>query len=186
MTLIILAVIVLIVLLVLIGIYNRLVGLRQNCNQGSADIDTLLKQRHDLVPNLVATVQGYAAHEKAALEAVITARGKAIGASSPAESAAAEGVLSGALKGLFALSEAYPDLKANVNFQTLQHELSEVEDKLAASRRAYNAATADYNGATEAFPAVLFARAMGFQPRSFWELAEDERKQLGTAPQVSF
>ena len=186
MTLIIFAVIVLVLLLVLIGIYNRLVGLRQNCNQGWADIDTLLKQRHDLIPNLVATVQGYAAHEKSALEAVIAARAKAMGAGSPGDSAAAEGVLSGALKNLFALSEAYPDLKANANFQTLQHELSDVEDKLAASRRAYNAAAADYNGATEAFPAVLFASAMGFAPRPFWELEAGERAALGAPPTVAF
>jgi LemA protein len=175
-----------VIALVLIGIYNRLVGMRQNCNQGWADIDAQLKQRHDLVPNLVATVQGYAAHEKSTLDAVIAARNSAVSASSPGAAAAAEGALSGALKNLFALSENYPDLKASANFQTLQNELSDVEDKLAASRRAYNAASADYNTAREGFPAVLFAGALGFGPRAFWELGDGERAVAGVAPEVKF
>ena len=172
--------------MMLIGVYNGLVRRRQNCNQGWADIDAQLKQRHDLIPDLVETVKGYAAHEKTTLDAVIAARGKAMGAGTPTETAAAEGQLSGALKGLFALSEAYPDLKASANFQTLQHELADVEDKLSASRRAYNAASADYNGAREAFPAVLFAASMGFAPRIFWELNDDERLIAGVAPTVKF
>jgi LemA protein len=171
---------------VLITIYNGLVGKRQNCNQGWADIDAQLKQRHDLIPNLVETVKGYATHEKATLEAVIVARGKAMGATTPADAAAAEGQLSGALKSLFALGEAYPDLKANTNFQTLQHELSDVEDKLAASRRAYNAAAADYNGAREGFPAIMFASAMGFSARPFWELDDGDRALASAAPEVKF
>ncbi len=172
--------------LIAIMIYNRLVGLRQNVRQGWADIDAQLRQRHDLIPNLVSTVQGYATHEKSTLDAVISARNSALGAANPAAAAAAENGLSGALKNLFALAENYPDLKANQNFQTLQHELSDVEDKLAASRRAYNAATADYNGARQAFPAVLVAGPMGFADEKFWELSDDERPAISAAPEVKF
>ena len=172
--------------LVAIVIYNRLVGLRQNVRQGWADIDAQLRQRHDLIPNLVSTVQGYATHEKTTLDAVISARNSAIGAASPASAAVAEASLSGALKNLFALAENYPDLKANQNYQTLQHELADVEDKLAASRRAYNAVTADYNSARQAFPAVLFAGALGFGEEKFWELGTDERPTISAAPQVKF
>jgi LemA protein len=120
----------------LIGIYNRLVALRQNCNQAFADIDVQLKQRHDLIPNLVETVKGYAAHEKGTLEAVIQARNAAVNAEKtgdPKAMGAAEGVLGAALGRLIALSEAYPDLKANTNFQQLQNELSDIENKLAAA-----------------------------------------------------
>jgi LemA protein len=172
--------------LAIIFIYNRLVGLRQNCRQGWADIDAQLKQRHDLIPNLVETVKGYAAHEKSTLDAVIIARNSAMSARNPAEAASAEGGLSGALKNLFALSESYPDLKANANFQTLQHELADVEDKLAASRRAFNAAAADYNGSREAFPAVLIAGSLGFAEQGFWELSAADRPAIEAAPQVKF
>jgi LemA protein len=167
-------------------IYNRLVGLRQNVRQGWADIDAQLRQRHDLIPNLVNTVQGYATHEKSTLDAVITARNSALGAANPAAAASAEAGLSGALKNLFALAENYPDLKANQNFQTLQHELSDVEDKLSASRRAYNAVTADYNGARQAFPAVMFAGTFGFGEEKFWELGAEERPAISAAPEVKF
>jgi LemA protein len=169
--------------LIAILIYNRLVGLRQNVRQGWADIDAQLRQRHDLIPNLVSTVQGYATHEKSTLDAVISARNSALGAANPTAAAAG---LSGALKNLFALAENYPDLKANQNFQTLQHELADVEDKLAASRRAYNAVTADYNGARQAFPAVLFAGAFGFGEEKFWELGAEERPAISAAPEVKF
>jgi LemA protein len=166
--------------LIAIVIYNRLVGLRQNVRQGWADIDAGLRQRHDLIPNLVSTVQG------STLDAVISARNSALGAANPAAAATAEAGLSGALKNLFALAENYPDLKANQNFQTLQHELADVEDKLAASRRAYNAVTADYNGARQAFPAVLFAGAFGFAEEKFWELGAEERPAISAAPEVKF
>jgi LemA protein len=172
--------------LMVVLIYNRLVGLRQNCRQGWADIDAQLRQRHDLIPNLVSTVQGYASHEKSTLDSVIAARNAALSARDPASMAAAEGGLTGALKGLFALAESYPDLKANQNFQTLQHELADVEDKLAASRRAFNAAAADYNGAREAFPAVLFSNTLGFNQQGFWELGADERPAIAAAPEVKF
>ena len=186
MMMVILLIAVAVVGLILILIYNHLVGLRQNCRQGWADIDAQLRQRHDLIPNLVATVQGYASHEKSTLDAVVAARNSAISASTPAAAAAAETGLSGALKNLFALSEGYPDLKANQNFQTLQNELADVEDKLAASRRAYNAASASYNGARESFPAVMFANSFGFGPQAFWELAGADRDEIAAPPKVGF
>jgi LemA protein len=180
-TIIIIGIIVLFAL-VLIGIYNRLVGLRQNCRQGAADIDAQLRQRHDLVPNLVATVKGYATHEQTTLDQVIEARNRA----STAPSAENEQQLSGALKGLLALGEAYPDLKASANFQALQGELADVEDKLAAARRALNAAAANYNTARESFPAVLLAGSLGFQPFEFSQLAAEERATVGSVPNVQF
>ena len=171
-----------IVVLLLVLTYNRLVGLRQNCKQGVADIDAQLRQRHDLVPNLVATVKGYAGHEAATFEKVTAARNAALAG----PTAQSEKALTGALNGLLALGEAYPELKASANFESLQGELSDVEDRLAAARRALNAAAARYNGAREAFPAVLFAGILGFQPMAFNELAGDERASVGAVPQVSF
>jgi LemA protein len=169
-----------------IVIYNRLVSLRQVTNQAWSDIDVQLKQRYDLIPNLVETVKGYATHEKETLDAVIKARNAAISASGPAEQAAAENVLSGALRQIFALAESYPDLKANTNFLQLQTELSDVENKIAASRRFFNNAVQEYNAATEQFPAVLFARSLGFQPRAFFEVPEAERATIQAAPKVGF
>jgi LemA protein len=168
--------------LVIIGIYNRLVSLRQTCRQGNADIDAQLRQRSDLIPNLVSTVKGYAAHEQETFEQVISARNRA----SSEGSAESEQALSGALGKLLALGEAYPDLKASANFQSLQGELAETEDKLAAARRALNAASAQYNAARESFPAVLFAGTLGFQPFAFNELADSERSTVGAVPAVTF
>jgi LemA protein len=166
--------------------YNGLVSLRQRCRQAFSDIDVQLKQRHDLVPNLVETVKGYAAHEKGTLEAVIKARNAAVSAQGPAAQAAAEGMLQGALRQIFALAEAYPDLKANQGFQQLQSELSDLENKIAASRRFFNNAAAEYNATRESFPAVLFAQSMGFGPQEFFNLDEAERKAVSAAPQVKF
>jgi LemA protein len=171
----------------LIGAYNTLVGLRQRTHQAFADIDVQLTQRHDLIPNLVETVKGYAAHERGTLEAVIAARNSAIGAgASPHEKAQAEGLLTGALGRLMALAEAYPDLKANANFQALQSDLSDIENKLAAARRFFNNAVSEYNAALQAFPALLFASSMGFQPREFFDVGEDGRKRLEAPPAVKF
>jgi len=170
----------------LIIIYNRLVALRQTAGQSWSDVDVQLKQRHDLIPNLVETVKGYAAHERGTLDAVVQARNAAISAGTPQAASAAEGALSGALRQLFALSEAYPDLKANQNFAQLQAELSDIENKIAASRRFFNNSVAEYNAATEQFPAVLFARGLGFTPRGFFELPEPEREAVQTAPTVKF
>ena len=166
--------------------YNGLVSLRQRCRQAFSDIDVQLKQRHDLVPNLVETVKGYAAHEKGTLEAVVKARNAAVSAQGPAAQAAAEGMLQGALRQIFALAEAYPDLKANQSFQQLQSELSDLENKIAASRRFFNNAAAEYNATRESFPAVLFAQSMGFGPQEFFNLDEAERKAVSAAPQVKF
>ena len=170
-------------LLMVIGIYNRLVGLRQNVRQGTADIDAQLRQRHDLIPNLVETVKGYAGHEAETLEAVIAARN--VAAKGSPNSGSEQG-LKIALDNLLALSEAYPDLKANTNFQELQRELADVEDKLAAARRALNAAVAQFNTAREAFPAVLFAGALGFQQADFNQLDDSERGTVDQAPKVTF
>jgi len=183
-TWIIIALIVIVVVWV-IAVYNGLVALRQRVNQSFADIDVQLKQRHDLIPNLVETVKGYAAHERGTLEAVVKARNTAMAAQGPAQAAAAENVLSGALRQLFALSESYPDLKANTNFQQLQAELTDIENKLAASRRFFNNAVQEYNTGIQRFPAVLLAGAFGFSPREFFDVGE-ERKALEQAPSVKF
>jgi len=168
-----------------ISVYNGLVAMRQRTNQAFADIDVQLKQRHDLIPNLVETVKGYAAHERGTLEAVVQARNAAIAAPGVEQKVAAENMLTGALGKLFALSEAYPDLKANQNFQQLQSEISDIENKLAASRRFYNNAVQEYNTGIQQFPAALFAGMFGFSQRTFFDLGE-ERAQLEQAPSVKF
>jgi LemA protein len=153
-----------------IMVYNGLVAMRQRVGQAYADIDVQLKQRHDLIPNLIETVKGYAAHEKSTLDAVVAARNAAQGAT---------GVL-------LALGEAYPDLKASANFQQLQVDLGNVEDKLAAARRFFNNAVGEFNAAIQAFPAVLFAPQMGFTEREFFDVGETARAQLEVAPTVKF
>ena len=167
----------------LIGIYNQLVGLRQNVRQGVADIDAQLRQRHDLIPNLVETVKGYASHEAGTLEAVIAARNTA--ADGEPNSGAEQGLTS-ALGNLLALGEAYPDLKANTNFQELQRGLSDIEDRLAAARRALNAAVARFNTAREAFPAVVFSGVLGFQEADFHRLDDSERGTVDQTPRIAF
>jgi LemA protein len=182
---IILLIVVVVLVVLLIGIYNRLVALRQNANQAFADIDVQLKQRHDLIPNLVETVKGYATHERGTLEAVIKARQTAVAAPSIDQKVQAENMLSGALRQLFALSESYPDLKANQNFQQLQGELSDIENKLAAARRFFNNAVQEYNTGIQNFPAVLIAGPLGFREHAFFDLGET-RAQVEQAPQVKF
>ena len=186
-TWIIIGVIVLLVLWVIM-IYNGLVAMRQRVNQAFSDIDVQTKQRHDLIPNLVETVKGYASHERGTLEAVVQARNAAVTAQSGgvAAQAAAENALTGTLRQLFALSEAYPDLKANQNFQQLQAELTDIENKLAASRRFFNNAVQEYNTGIQRFPAVLMAGMFGFAPHQFFDVGGDERKALDQAPQVKF
>lgn len=168
-----------------ISVYNGLVAMRQRTNQAFADIDVQLKQRHDLIPNLVETVKGYASHERGTLEAVIAARNTAVAAPGVEQKVAAENMLTGALGKLFALSEAYPDLKANANFQQLQSDLSDIENKLAASRRFYNNAVQEYNTGIQQFPAALFAGIFGFHERTFFDVGTD-RPQLDQAPSVKF
>jgi LemA protein len=168
-----------------IMVFNQLVAMRQRVGQAFADIDVQLKQRHDLIPNLVETVKGYAAHERGTLEAVVQARNTAIAAQGPAQQAAAENQLSGALRQMFALSEAYPDLKANQNFQQLQTEITDTENKIAAARRFFNNAVQEYNTGIQQFPAALFAPMMGFSQRTFFDVG-DERAVMEKAPEVKF
>ena len=167
------------------SVYNGLVAMRQRVDQSFADIDVQLKQRHDLIPNLVETVKGYASHERGTLEDVVKARNAALTAQGPAQVAAAEGQLTQALRGLLALSEAYPDLKANTNFQQLQTELSDIENKLAAARRFFNNSVQEYNTGIEQLPAALFAASLGFRRKEFFDLGET-RAQVEQVPSVKF
>jgi LemA protein len=177
--------VIVVLLLWIMMIYNQLVAMRQRVGQAFADVDVQLKQRHDLIPNLVETVKGYASHERGTLEAVVNARNTAMTAQGPAQQAAAENMLSGALRQLFALSEAYPDLKANQNFQQLQTEIADTENKIAASRRFFNNAVQEYNTGIQQFPAALFAAMLGFTERTFFDVGE-ERAVVEKAPQVKF
>jgi len=168
-----------------VTLYNNLVAMVQRTNQAFADIDVQLRQRHDLIPNLVEAVKGYAGHEHGTLEAVVKARNAAISAQGPDQKVAAENMLTGVLRQLFALAESYPDLKASANFMQLQTELGDIENKLAASRRFYNNAVSEYNSGIQQFPAVLFASSFGFGLKQFFDLGED-RKTVEQAPQVKF
>jgi LemA protein len=178
----------LLIVLVIIGFifvtyYNRLVKLRQTVRNAWSDIDVQLKRRHDLVPNLVETVKGYASHEKETLDAVIKARNSAISASGPAEAAAAENQLSGALRQLFALSESYPQLRAVEGFTELQSSLKEIEEAVQNSRRYYNAVVRDYNTTIEQVPSNIVANAFRFQPEEFFELEDRAEREV---PKVDF
>ncbi|PAW84373.1 MAG: hypothetical protein B9S33_11830 [Pedosphaera sp. Tous-C6FEB] len=165
-----------------VGIYNGLVGLRQAVKNAWAQIDVQLKRRHDLIPNLVATVKGYAKHESETLERVIAARARATSATTPADKIKAEGEVSSALARLLVVSEAYPDLKANANFTSLQGELTGTEDRIALSRQTYNDVVSKLNTGIQTFPAVLIAGMLGFKEEPFFEtpLAEKE------SPKVQF
>jgi LemA protein len=163
-------------------IYNGLVQLKVRAESAWSDIDVQLKRRHDLVPNLVETVKGYAAHEKGTFEAVVNARSRAMSAQSPAARAEAENILTGALKSLFALAEAYPQLRAAENFGQLQQQLSSIEDAIQNARRYYNAVVRDLNTKVLQFPSNVIARAFGFREREFFEISEAE----STVPGVSF
>src|ERR1700738_2444203 len=167
----------------LIATYNKLVRQRNQVDASWAQIDVQLKRRYDLIPNLVETVKGYAAHEKGTLEAVTQARNTAVAAQGPAQQAAAENMLSGALRQLFALSESYPDLKASANFQPLQAELTDIENKLAAARRFFNNAVQEYNTGIQQFPAVLLAGSLGFTPKEFFDVGVEDRKVLDKEPE---
>ncbi len=184
MTTVIVIVVVAVVLLVGVLLYNGLVRRRNQVDNAWSQIDVQLKRRLDLVPNLVETVKGYAAHERQALEAVIQARSASLAAapSGPAAQATADNMLSGALRQLFALSEAYPDLKANQNFLSLQEELSATEGRIAYARQFYNDSVLTYHNAIHQFPGLLVARLGGFREREFYE-AEDAAR---TAPDVRF
>jgi len=172
--------IILIALVVIVGLafmlsYNGLVGLRNKIEAAYAQIDVQLNRRHDLIPNLVETVKGYAAHESGTLEAVIQARNSAMAANSIEDKAEAENLISGALKSIFALSEAYPDLKANTNFQQLQAELSSTEDRIAYARQYYNDNVRAYNTKIQSFPSVVVANMFKFEERQYFQADDQSR-----------
>ncbi|MBR4516508.1 MAG: LemA family protein [Bacteroidaceae bacterium] len=185
-TLIAIAVVVVLLVLWVIGIYNNLVTLRNNRENAFANIDVQLKQRHDLIPQLVATVKGYAQHEKDLLEKVTAARTAAMNATSINEKIDAENALTHAMLNLRAVAEAYPDLKANQNFMQLQGEISDIENKLAAVRRYFNSATKELNSGVQHFPAVLFAGMFGFHAEPLFDLGDIERANLDKAPEIKF
>lgn len=171
--------------LAIIGIYNGLVRLNLQVDNAWADIDVQLKRRHDLIPNVVETVKGYAGHERQTLEAVVNARSKAVSAEAagPAERSQAEGALTTALRGLFALAESYPQLRAAENFAQLQGTLAQIEDALQNARRYYNAVVRDLNTRVRQFPSNLIAGMFGFRPREFFELPDVGQREV---PQVKF
>jgi LemA protein len=178
-----LAVVVVVVLYAIVA-YNRLVSLREQVRAAWAQIDVLLKRRHDLIPNLVETVKGYAAHERDTLERVVSARNAAVAArGDPAQASAAEGALGGALRQLFALAEAYPDLKANTNFGELQRELANTENQISAQRQGYNATVQHYNTSVLSFPNNLIAGPFGFTTQPFFEIQDAAQREV---PQVKF
>ena len=184
-TIVIIAVVVVIILAV-IGIYNNLVKLRNNRENAFADIDVQLKQRYDLVPQLVATVKGYAEHEKGLLESITAARSAAMSATSIDDKIKADQQLTSALAGLKVQVEAYPDLKANENFLQLQGELSDIENKLAAVRRYFNSATRELNNAVQTFPNNIFAGMFGFHKEAMYEIEASERTTVEKAPEIKF
>jgi len=175
---IIILVILVIILVVLIGMYNSLVQLRVRCDSAWSDIDVQLKRRHDLIPNLVETVKGYAAHEKGTFEDIAKFRSMAMQATSPADKAAAENQLTGALKTLFAVAENYPELKASEEFTQLQGSLNQTEDAIQNARRYYNAVVRDLNTRIQSFPTNILAGMFGFTQRQFFEAGAADREPV--------
>ncbi|MCK5080659.1 MAG: LemA family protein [Candidatus Moranbacteria bacterium] len=161
-----------------IGFYNGLIKLKNRVDEAWSDIDVQLKRRYDLIPNLIQTVKGYAKHEKEVLESVTEARTRAMGASDPKDQIEAENMLSETLKSLFAVSENYPDLKANENFLELQKELSDTENKIQASRRFYNGNVRDFNTKIQTFPNNMIAGTLNFKDRDFFEAGDEEKKNV--------
>jgi len=180
--LIVVLILVVLVVIYLVAAYNGLIRRRNQIENAWSQIDVQLKRRHDLIPNLVETVKGYAAHERETLDAVIKARNAAVAAGTPSEHAAAEGQLTGTLRQLFALGEAYPDLKANQNFLALQEELSATEGRVAYARQFYNDSVLEYNNKLQQFPTMYFARTLKFDRREYFEADEAAR----SAPAVDF
>ena len=183
---VIILVIVVLIALWAVGIYNNLVKLRNNRENAFANIDVQLKQRHDLIPQLVATVKGYADHEKEVLTRVTEARSAAMNATSINDKIQAENALTSALAGLKVSLEAYPDLKANQNFLQLQNEISYIENKLAAVRRFFNSATKELNNAVQTFPSNLLAGIFGFKKEPMFEVPQSERADIEKAPEIKF
>ncbi len=186
MPFIIFLVVIVIIVIWLISLYNRLVSLRNRRQNAFADIDVQLRQRHDLVPQLVETVKGYAGHEKEVLTKITEARSMAMAAKTIDDKIVAEQQLSTALQGLKVQVEAYPDLKANQNFLQLQEELSDIENKLAAARRFFNGATTEYNNAVETFPSNLIANNFGFKREIMFDLGTERREKMEEPPQIKF
>lgn len=172
------------VLVVAVYLFNRLVRLRNEVDTGWSNIDVQLRRRNELIPNLVETVKGYAAHERGVLQAVTEARAAVARASTPGEAGAADSLLGQALGRLFAVAEAYPDLKASQNFLQLQADLTDTEDKIAAARRYYNATVLAYNTATQTFPSLLLAGPFGFRPREFFAADEADRAPVAVELQA--
>jgi LemA protein len=181
--LIVIAVLIVLAVIYVIATNNSLIRLRNRAEEGFSDIDVQLKRRHDLIPNLVETVKGYASHERQVLENVTAARSTAVAASGPHAQAQAENALTGALRQLFAVAENYPDLKASRNFLELQNELTDTEDKIQAARRFYNMTVRDLNIKIESFPSSIIANSRGIQKRDFFELDEPADREV---PSVSF
>lgn len=169
-----------------VSLYNNLVKLRNNRENAFANIDVQLKQRHDLVPQLVATVKGYATHEREVLQRVTEARTAAMGATTINDKINAENALTSALAGLKVSLEAYPDLKASQNFMQLQNEIADLENKLAAVRRFFNSATRELNNAVETFPSNIFAKMFGFKKEPMFEVPQEERATYDKAPEIKF
>jgi len=176
--LVVLLVVIIVLALGVMGIYNSLVQARVSCDTAWSNIDVQLKRRHDLIPNLVETVKGYAAHEKTTLEDITKYRSMAMQATTPADKAAAENQLTGSLKSLFAVAENYPDLKASQQFTQLQGALSQTEDSIQTSRSGYNAAVQNLNTRVQSFPGSILAGMFGFQPRQFFEVAATDREPV--------
>ncbi len=171
----------------LAAMFNALVKLNQQASEAWSDITVQLKRRYDLIPNLINTVKGYATHEKSVFEDVTAARANAMSAQGPAEAAKAEGDFQKTMKSLFAVAEAYPDLKASQNFQELQAELTDTEDKIQASRRFYNGVVRDFNTKRKTFPTNIFAGMLGFrQDKEFFDVTEAEAATVQNAPEVKF
>lgn len=186
MTWIIVLIIVVLIAIWAVSLYNNLVKLRNNRENAFANIDVQLKQRHDLVPQLVGTVKGYADHEKEVFQRVTEARAAAMGAKTINEKVEAENALSGALAGLKVSLEAYPELKANQNFLQLQTEVADIENKLASVRRFFNSATRELNNAVETFPSNIFAKMFGFKKEPMFEVPQEQRAALDKAPEIKF
>ena len=186
MTLIIVLVVVVLLALWLIGQYNNLVRMRNNRENAFANIDVQLRQRYDLIPQLVATVKGYATHEKELLQRITEARSAAMGATNINDKIAADNQLTGALAGLKVQLEAYPDLKANQNFMQLQTEIADIENKLAATRRFFNSATRELNNAVQVFPSNIIAQMFGFHKEVMFEIPQTDREAMDKAPEIKF
>ena len=183
---IIIIVVVVLLIIWIVSLYNNLVKLKNNRENAFANIDVQLKQRHDLVPQLVATVKGYATHEREVLERVTEARSEAMGAKTINDKVNAENALTSALAGLKVSLEAYPDLKANQNFLQLQGEISDLENKLAAVRRFFNSTTRELNNAVETFPSNIIARMFGYGKQPMFEVPQEQRAEYDKAPEIKF